>query len=194
DIKEEEHPGNSSLSEELVEANELTLNNVRLNDSRPLLDIYNQLQTFRTYYKFNDMHIDRYKIDVNYEQVFVRVRDLRTDDLPDQAKTWVNRKLRYTHGYGVAMSHVNKVTNQGQPEYMIKNLPPEGVLDVTRPQIYFGEEDYPNVIVNSKVDEFDYPTGDENARSEEHTSELQSRFDLVCRLLLEKKKKREDRQ
>src|SRR5699024_6186746 len=28
-----------------------------------------------------------------------------------------------------------------------------------------------------------------SARSEEHTSELQSRFDLVCRLLLEKKKK-----
>src|SRR5438105_10504418 len=28
------------------------------------------------------------------------------------------------------------------------------------------------------------------ARSEEHTSELQSRVDLVCRLLLEKKKKR----
>src|SRR5699024_12878971 len=29
---------------------------------------------------------------------------------------------------------------------------------------------------------------DEDGRSEEHTSELQSRFDLVCRLLLEKKK------
>src|SRR5207249_8689450 len=29
----------------------------------------------------------------------------------------------------------------------------------------------------------------DDARSEEHTSELQSRFDLVCRLLLEKKKK-----
>src|SRR5699024_11565419 len=28
----------------------------------------------------------------------------------------------------------------------------------------------------------------QGARSEEHTSELQSRFDLVCRLLLEKKK------
>src|SRR5699024_12086597 len=28
------------------------------------------------------------------------------------------------------------------------------------------------------------------ARSEEHTSELQSRFDLVCRLLLEKKKEK----
>src|SRR5699024_12421305 len=31
---------------------------------------------------------------------------------------------------------------------------------------------------------------DEKSRSEEHTSELQSRFDLVCRLLLEKKKKK----
>src|SRR5207249_7440892 len=35
-------------------------------------------------------------------------------------------------------------------------------------------------------------TPDEDAtRSEEHTSELQSRFDLVCRLLLEKKKRSE---
>src|SRR5207249_10252978 len=32
------------------------------------------------------------------------------------------------------------------------------------------------------------PTGIRTVRSEEHTSELQSRFDLVCRLLLEKKK------
>src|SRR5437868_14401332 len=31
--------------------------------------------------------------------------------------------------------------------------------------------------------------GGGDVRSEEHTSELQSRFDLVCRLLLEKKKK-----
>src|SRR5438067_3692437 len=32
------------------------------------------------------------------------------------------------------------------------------------------------------------PAGARRRRSEEHTSELQSRFDLVCRLLLEKKK------
>src|SRR5207249_8445138 len=32
------------------------------------------------------------------------------------------------------------------------------------------------------------PDGNDSLRSEEHTSELQSRFDLVCRLLLEKKK------
>lgn len=162
-IKEEENPGNASLDEAMLERNKLTLDNVRLNDSRPLLDIYNQLQTFRTYYKFNDMDIDRYDIDGEYEQVFIGARELSTDDLPDQAKTWVNKTLRYTHGYGVAMSHVNKVTKQGQPEYLMKNVPAEGVLDVERPQIYYGEEPYPNVITNSKVDEFDYPTSDANA-------------------------------
>src|SRR5699024_12450774 len=49
-----------------------------------------------------------------------------------------------------------------------------------------------------RLAEFDYLKGDEMElttagqnrinRSEEHTSELQSRFDIVCRLLLEKKK------
>src|SRR5699024_11819852 len=33
-----------------------------------------------------------------------------------------------------------------------------------------------------------FPSKSATNRSEEHTSELQSRFDLVCRLLLEKKK------
>src|SRR5699024_5836986 len=126
---------------------------------------------FRTYYNFNDMAIDRYEIDGKYKQVFLGARELSTDDLPSQAKTWVNRTLRYTHGYVIAMSHVNKVSKQGQPEYMMKNITSEGVLYFTRWQIYFGEEKYQNVIVNSKVDEFDYPTGDEKEsnRYEERT-------------------------
>ncbi|HLR02225.1 MAG TPA: UPF0182 family protein [Virgibacillus sp.] len=164
EIDEKDHPGNdSSFDKDMVERNQETIDNIRVNDSRPLLEVYNQKQTFRTYYDFKDVDIDRYQIDDKYEQVFIGTRELSMDDLPDQAQTWVNRYLRYTHGYGVTMSHVNDVTSQGQPEYMLNNIPPEGKLDVSRPQVYFGEEDYPNVIVNSKVDEFDYPSGDENA-------------------------------
>src|SRR2546422_4586629 len=37
-------------------------------------------------------------------------------------------------------------------------------------------------------DRVQHPVGDGGRRSEEHTSELQSRLHLVCRLLLEKKK------
>src|SRR5699024_11227510 len=85
------------------------------------------------------------------------------DGIRDRNVTGVQTcALPISHGYGVAMSHVNKVTGQGQPEYMLKNIPVDGDFDIEKPQIYFGEEDYPNVMVNSKVDEFDYPTGDEN--------------------------------
>src|SRR5699024_12780671 len=107
----------------MIEDNQLTIDNVRLNDSRPLLDIYNQLQTFSTYYQFNDMDIDRYEVDGEYEQVFKGARELSTHDLPEQAQTWVNRNLRYTHGYEVGLSHLNKVSGQGQREYRLKNNP-----------------------------------------------------------------------
>src|SRR5699024_11753328 len=46
---------------------------------------------------------------------------------------------------------------------------------------------YAEYIEGQKL--FILPFTEKNERSEEHTSELQSRFDLVCRLLLEKKKK-----
>ncbi|SEQ38026.1 UPF0182 family membrane protein [Piscibacillus halophilus] len=162
-INEIQHPGEDSLDEELIERNELTINNVRLNDSRPLKDVYNQKQTIRNYYKFNDIDIDRYMIDGEYSQVFIGARELDTSNLPDQARTWVNDKLRYTHGYGVTMSHVNEVDSQGQPRYLLQDLPTQGALEVSRPQLYFGEEQAGNVIVNTKVDEFDYPQGESNA-------------------------------
>src|SRR2546421_9376598 len=41
-----------------------------------------------------------------------------------------------------------------------------------------------------RVEDTDPPRPEPSVRSEEHTSELQSRSDLVCRLLLEKKKKK----
>src|SRR5699024_5689538 len=47
DIEEKETDGAFSLTDDKVEENQLTIDNVRLNDSRPLLDVYNQLQIGR---------------------------------------------------------------------------------------------------------------------------------------------------
>ncbi len=165
EIEEEEHPVNDTLDQAMVERNVKTIENVRINDVRPLQDVYDQTQTIRPYYTFNDVDIDRYMVDGNYEQVFISARELRTEDLSEQAKTWENLNLRYTHGYGVVMSHVNEVTPQGQPKYMLNNLPPQGVMEIKKPQIYFGEESYDEVIVKSQKEEFDYPQGGDNATS-----------------------------
>ena len=162
EINVEDKEINDTLSEEMLERNEITIDNIRINDARPLNDVYNQLQTFRPYYFFNDVDIDRYQVDGEYQQVFISARELTQQRLPDQAQTWVNKNLRYTHGYGVSISNVNEITVEGQPEYLVKDLPPEGSIDVEKPQIYFGENDYNSVIVGSKVNEFDYPDSDEN--------------------------------
>lgn len=165
-IEEVEHPVNDTLDQAMVERNSKTIENVRINDVRPLQDVYDQTQTIRPYYTFNDVDIDRYMVDGNYEQVFISARELRTEDLSEQAKTWENLNLRYTHGYGVVMSHVNEVTPQGQPKYMLNNLPPQGAIDIKKPQIYFGEESYDEVIVKSQKEEFDYPQGGDNVTSQ----------------------------
>lgn len=140
-----------------------TVRNVRLWDYRPLLQTYNQVQALRQYYAFNDVDVDRYTIDDERRQVMVSARELVPDRLSEQAQTWVNRKLVYTHGYGVAMSPVELVTADGLPEFYIKDLPPIGNLALTEPQLYFGELTNDYVIGRTNMEEFDFPQGNGNA-------------------------------
>jgi hypothetical protein len=141
-----------------------TISNIRINDGRPLKQTFNQIQVIRLYYDFNDVDIDRYMINGEYTQVFISSRELNTKKLIDSAQTWLNMHLKYTHGYGVVMAPVNKVTPEGQPQLIFQNVPPITTSDLplTRPEIYFGEltDDY--IIVNSDEKEFDYPSGSDN--------------------------------
>src|SRR5690606_15645090 len=104
----------------------------------------------------------RYEIDGEMRQVMLAARELVPEQLSSQAQTWVNRRLVYTHGYGVAASPVAQVTRDGLPDFYLKDLPPTGVLTVTQPQIYFGELTNEYVIGNTAQPEFDYPRGDGN--------------------------------
>jgi uncharacterized membrane protein (UPF0182 family) len=59
---------------------------------------------------------------------------------------------------------VDRVTPNGLPEFFIQDLPPTSTvaLDVTRPELYYGELTTDEVFVNSGLPEFNYPSGDEN--------------------------------
>lgn len=142
-----------------------TLQNVRLWDWRPLLQTYGQIQAMRLYYDFRQVDIDRYMINGELRQVMLAAREMNTANIPESARTWINLTLLYTHGYGVVMSPVNVVTQEGMPTFFIKNIPPESSINlkVERPEIYFGELANNSVIVNTRAKEFDYPIGDENA-------------------------------
>jgi uncharacterized membrane protein (UPF0182 family) len=170
-----------SVSDLLAEAN--TLANVRLWDYRPLLQTYNQIQALRQYYEFNDIDIDRYQLeDGNLRQVMISGRELVPERLSEDAQTWVNRKLVYTHGFGVAASSVSQVTRDGLPDFYLKDIPTQGVIDVTRPQIYFGELTNDYVIGNTDEPEFDYPSEDGNVTTQ-FSADTGIEMNLLSRLL-----------
>jgi uncharacterized membrane protein (UPF0182 family) len=153
---------NKQLNFTDIRKNISTIQNIRLWDEDPLLKTYSQLQQIRTYYHFSDVDNDRYTVNGKYLQIMLSPRELSYGDLPN--KSWINERLVFTHGFGLAMGPVSGITKEGLPEFFIKDIPPVSSAGpkVTRPEIYYGESPNDYVIVNTKTREFSYPTTKEN--------------------------------
>jgi uncharacterized membrane protein (UPF0182 family) len=152
------------LTKRDIDANQVTIRNVRLWDREPLLQTYGQIQSIRTYYDFVSVDDDRYMVNGELRQVLLAPRELNTASLP--TRTFVNEHLTYTHGMGVALGPSNQVTPEGLPTLWVKDLPPASSIPsirVTRPQIYFGELANDFLLAPSRNREFDYPSGQGDA-------------------------------
>ncbi len=151
-----------------IEQNRSTLDNVRLWDVQAFHDTVTQIQALRPYYTFHDIDVDRYTIDNEYRQVFIAPRELDISLLPAARASWINPAFIYTHGYGMVLAEVSKITPDGLPLLLIDDAPPvvkTKSLTLTRPEIYFGEATHEPVFVNTAQAEFNYPSGDDNVRS-----------------------------
>lgn len=165
DVEIKEFSANQEITAADIENNSGTIQNIPINDLKPTQDMYNSLQGIRNYYKFYDIDVDRYFVNGKYTQVFLGTREMNNTLLPKEAKTWVNLHLKYTHGFGEAVSPVNKTNNVGQPDLIVKDIPPVTdvpELKIDQPRIYFGENDYSYAVTNCTSAEFDYPQGDNN--------------------------------
>ena len=163
-IAEKEFPADESLDARALARNEATIKNIRLWDYRPLLRTFAQLQEIRTYYKFVDVDNDRYRVKDEYRQLMLSPRELSYQHLQG-GRNWINEHLTYTHGYGVVVGPVNRVTAEGLPEFFVKDIPPQstdGFPAVTRPEIYYGEIANEYVLLRTRSQELDYPRGDQN--------------------------------
>jgi uncharacterized protein len=160
--EERQLPAETTLTPAQMNANSLTVKNIRLWDHHPLLETFSQIQEIRTYYKFHSVDNDRYWINNEYRQVLLSPRELSYTDLP--SKGWINEHLIYTHGYGLTLGVVNQVTPEGLPALLIQDIPPvsKSNLKVTQPEIYFGEIENDYIIVNTRQKEFNYPSGEQN--------------------------------
>ena len=162
-IEEREISADKPLTSTDIASNNLTIKNVRLWDREQLLSTFSQIQEIRTYYEFISVDNDRYVINDEIRQIMLSPRELASESLPN--RSWINEKLSFTHGYGLAAGPVNQVTAEGLPVLFVKDLPPKSEfkqLNINRPEIYYGEKTNDYVIVNTKSKEFDYPKGEEN--------------------------------
>jgi uncharacterized membrane protein (UPF0182 family) len=162
-IQETSYPALADLTPEVIARNQDTIQNIRLWDSRPLLQTYQQSQAIRLYYQFYNIDTDRYHLADGYHQVMLSAREL-SPELPAKAQTWVNQYLQFTHGYGVVMNFVSKKVGGGFPQYLLENVPAESAfgLTITQPAIYFGQSMPGYRIVDTGIKEFDYPKGNDN--------------------------------
>ncbi|NQU79123.1 UPF0182 family protein [Candidatus Woesearchaeota archaeon] len=158
---------NQNITTETLEKEKETMDNIRILDYRPLIQTYKQTQEIRLYYDLSGIDIDRYTINGKYTQVMLAPRELDQSQITQNAQTWVNLHMVYGHGFGIVMSPVNIVTEQGLPDYLIKDIPPtyqveDETLKIEQPRIYYGEKDNEFIIVNTETEEFDYPKGSTN--------------------------------
>lgn len=165
DVQRQNYAAEANLNLQSLASNKSTVDSIRLWDYRPLLSTYKQLQEIRLYYKFKDVDVDRYHFNGDYQQVMLSARELAFERVPQEAQTWVNQRLKYTHGYGLVMSPVNRFTADGLPELYLKNIPPVSTVDleISQPAIYYGEETNNYIFTGTTTPEFDYPLGDANA-------------------------------
>jgi uncharacterized membrane protein (UPF0182 family) len=167
-IEESEVRVGNRISRDVLENNRETLDNIRLWDYTALLSYLGEKQTTRLYYGFQDVDLDRYTVDGRLREVMLSVRELDQSLLDARSQTWVNRMLTYTHGYGGALTLVNEFLPGGGPDLLIKNVPPEissDSLKLERPEIYYGEAAINPIITNTAQEEFDYPAGENNAKT-----------------------------
>ncbi|HWC12762.1 MAG TPA: UPF0182 family protein [Acidimicrobiales bacterium] len=157
------------LSAEALVRNAETIRNVRLWDPDVLQRTYQRLQEVRTFYRFTDVDVDRYRIDDALTQIVLSARELSPDSLPSD--TWENRHLAFTHGYGAVLSPANSVTSDGQPDFLVKNIPPQGEPPITQPRLYHGEAIGGFGIVNTGRDEIDYVREDGTAVTNRYDGE-----------------------
>lgn len=173
DVETSRFPAEATLTPAEVRDNRATLESVRLWDPATLQATYQQIQALRPYYEFADVDVDRYEVDGQPRQVLIGVRELDEFQIPEQARTWQNQRLVYTHGYGYAASPASGATRQGQPLFVARDIPPTGEesLVVDNPRIYFGERPPMYSIVRTDAQELDYPLESGDASFERTTYE-----------------------
>jgi uncharacterized membrane protein (UPF0182 family) len=149
-----QYSGRSDASPADVRADTATIPNIRLLDPSVLSQTFTQLQQRENFYGFPDkLDVDRYTVNGKTQDYIVAVRELESQSLAENQRTWINQHLTFTHGNGFVAAPANTVNSAladagsgegGYPIFTVSDTSRQGDIPVAQPRVYFGEliDDY----------------------------------------------------
>ncbi|HEY4402378.1 MAG TPA: UPF0182 family protein [Acidimicrobiia bacterium] len=155
-VKDQPFDYQQNLDASVVSQNAASIDNARLWDPSVIQSTYQSLQGLQTFYKINDVDVDRYTVGDATQQVVLSAREISQGELPSQS--WVNQHLVYTHGYGIIASPTNVSAQDGNPDFLLSGIPvpKDAPITLNQPDLYFGEHQPGYALVNAEQREFDY--------------------------------------
>jgi len=155
-----------------LRADAAALPGIRLMDPAVIAPTFDQLQQVRGFYSFPSvLDVDRYVVEGQETDAVVAVRELDISGLQD--RSWNNVRTVYTHGHGMVASYGNRRQPGGEPEWLMRDVPPIGKLPEHQARVYFGEQHSDYSIVGAPAGtppvELDTPGGGEGGGERRNT-------------------------
>jgi uncharacterized protein len=129
-----------------------TVSDIRILDPNVISQTFTQQQQIKNQYGFaTKLDVDRYQIgDAATRDYIVGVRELDATNLSGNQTNWINKHTVYTHGYGFVAAQADTDVTNNKDLYTESDIPPSGPLNLTTPQVYYGELGVDYSIVGAK--------------------------------------------
>ena len=156
-VKETSIEYSGTIKEDEVEKNDDVIDNITIVNKELVKKSLKDTQTETGYYIYNSVSLAKYNINGKDQLTYVAPREAENNTI-----SYNNKTYEYTHGMGQIIVSATSVTEDGNVEYLQKDISgSDNMLEVKEPRIYYGVETNSVAVTNTKnKSEYDYTDSD----------------------------------
>ena len=156
-VKETSIEYSGTIKEDEVEKNDDVIDNITIVNKELVKKSLKDTQTETGYYTYNSVSLAKYNINGKDQLTYVAPREAENNTI-----SYNNKTYEYTHGMGQIIASATSVTEDGNVEYLQKDISgSDNMLEVKEPRIYYGVETNSVAVTNTKnKSEYDYTDSD----------------------------------
>lgn len=156
-VKETSIEYSGTIKEDEVEKNDDVIDNITIVNKDLVKKSLKDTQTETGYYTYNSVSLAKYNINGKDQLTYVAPREAENNTI-----SYNNKTYEYTHGMGQIIASATSVTEDGNVEYLQKDISgSDNMLEVKEPRIYYGVETNSVAVTNTKnKSEYDYTDSD----------------------------------